>query len=154
MKWFKMSEFFKSDSHPSLVEKPKEDSVIWKNLIALGDNLLDPIREKIEMPMVITSGYRCEKLNKAVGGSKTSNHMTGCAADVICKDRLAMVKAMIDLDLDFDECIIEGAKLKHGKIIDCRWVHFAYRDDGTNRKKMLYTFDFQTYYKFKPDMLC
>lgn len=44
--------------------------------------LLEKIRTVYKKPIIVTSGYRCEKLNKAVGGAKTSQHMKGQAADI------------------------------------------------------------------------
>jgi uncharacterized protein YcbK (DUF882 family) len=46
-------------------------------LIALIDNVLDPLREAYGKPIIVTSGFRCEELNRLVGGSKTSHHRTG-----------------------------------------------------------------------------
>lgn len=53
-----------------------------KNLQDLVDNILEPLRHHYGRPIIITSGFRCEKLNKAVGGSKTSQHRFGQAADI------------------------------------------------------------------------
>jgi uncharacterized protein YcbK (DUF882 family) len=56
------------------------------NLIALVDNILDPLREAYGKPIIVTSGYRCEKLNNLVKGSKTSQHRLGQAADIRSKE--------------------------------------------------------------------
>lgn len=53
-----------------------------QNLIELVKKVLQPIRDKYGKPIYINSGYRCEELNRKVGGSKTSQHRTGCAADI------------------------------------------------------------------------
>jgi len=45
---------------------------------------LEQLRRDLGAPLTITSGYRCEKHNKAVGGSSGSRHVTGCAADIKC----------------------------------------------------------------------
>lgn len=61
---------------------PRKDAAkIYFNLVVLVDNLLDPIRERFAVPMVITSGYRCERLNKLIGGVDNSQHMKGEAVD-------------------------------------------------------------------------
>jgi uncharacterized protein YcbK (DUF882 family) len=46
--------------------------------------LLEKCREEYGQPMFITSGYRCEKHNHAVGGASSSAHLTGHAADIAC----------------------------------------------------------------------
>ena len=86
-------------------------------------------------PIVINSGYRSEEVNKAVGGAPTSNHLTGCAADIrVCGMEQALRYAVILLDLsdenreDFDELLIE--RNARGAI----WLHFAVRESGNRRK--------------------
>ena len=87
-----------------------------------------------ESPIIINSAYRSAAVNKAVGGAATSNHLTGCAADIRCKGiEQAIRYAFILLDIsdesqeDFDELLIEQS----AKSI---WVHFAVRPDGNRRK--------------------
>lgn len=56
------------------------------NLVTLCEKVLEPIRQEYGKPIIITSGYRCEKLNKAINGAKTSQHMYGSAADIVAQD--------------------------------------------------------------------
>jgi hypothetical protein len=88
-----------------------------------------------EEPIVINSGYRSSQLNKKVGGSPTSNHLTGCAVDIrVAGIEQAMRYAVILIDYadeskqDYDEIIIE--KNSHGII----WLHFAVRPRDNRRK--------------------
>ena len=88
-------------------------------------------------PIVINSGYRSEEVNKRVGGSPTSNHLTGCAADIrVFGIEQAMRYAVIllnsadDSDQEFDELLIERSKK------GTYWVHFAVRAEGNRRKVM------------------
>ena len=90
-----------------------------------------------EEPIIINSGYRSWEVNKRVGGSSTSNHLVGCAADIKCYGKeQALRYAVILLDIadesreDFDELIIEvrGSRA---------WVHFAVRPKGNRRKTLL-----------------
>lgn len=53
-----------------------------QNIVALVQNILDPLREAWGKPIYVTSGYRCPRLNAAVGGVANSNHMKGLAADI------------------------------------------------------------------------
>ena len=86
-------------------------------------------------PIVINSGYRSEEVNKRVGGSPTSNHLTGCAADIrVFGIEQAMRYAVILLNYadntmqEFDELLIERSKK------GTYWVHFAVRKEGNRRK--------------------
>ena len=89
-------------------------------------------------PIIINSGYRSEAVNKAVGGVKGSNHLTGCAADIrVAGMEQALRYAVILLDIsdesreDFDELLIEHSP-KGGY-----WLHFAVRPPGQgNRRKI------------------
>ena len=53
-----------------------------ENIEALVENVLDPARERLGMPIIVNSGYRCPKHNEEVGGVKNSQHMKGEAADI------------------------------------------------------------------------
>ena len=55
---------------------------VGENIEALVVNVLDPARERLGMPIIVNSGYRCPKHNLAVGGVKNSQHMKGEAADI------------------------------------------------------------------------
>lgn len=147
MKYFKLSEFAVSDTYPKLVEIPTGN--IKNNVENLVEKILDPIRASIGIPITITSGYRNKNLNKAVGGSSTSNHLYGYAADCVCgnkrSDNLKLVYAILNLGLDYDEIIIEK-----GTLTSPRWIHIAIKPFN-NRKKFLYTPDGRTYRNIKAE---
>ena len=91
-----------------------------------------------EEPIIINSGYRSEAVNKAVGGVKGSNHLTGCAADIRVAGIEQLLRyATILLDIsdesqeDFDELLLERSP-KGGY-----WLHFAVRPSGNRRKVRL-----------------
>lgn len=85
MKHFTLSEFFRSSTaakngiknEPSIDER----ATIVRNINLLVDNVLDPLRDMVNTPIIITSGYRCPQVNRLVGGVDNSQHMSGCAAD-------------------------------------------------------------------------
>ena len=88
-------------------------------------------------PLVINSGYRSEAVNKAAGGAKGSNHLTGCAADIrVSGIEQALRYAVILLDIsdnaqeDFDELILEKRGITY-------WIHFAVRPKE-NRRRILF----------------
>jgi uncharacterized protein YcbK (DUF882 family) len=66
----------------------------------LAETILQPIREKYGRPIVVTSGFRCVKLNLAVGGVKSSQHCKGEAADIrSVSDSVKDNKELFDLVL-------------------------------------------------------
>ena len=85
-------------------------------------------------PIIINSGYRSPQVNKAVGGVATSNHLTGCAADIRVAGLEQLLRyAVILLDVsdesgeDFDELLLE----RRGAVM---WLHLAVRPSGNRRK--------------------
>ena len=61
------------------------DWEVRDNVIALVENLLQPLRDAWGKPITINSGYRCQKHNKNVGGAKNSRHTQGMACDIVVK---------------------------------------------------------------------
>lgn len=104
-----------------------------RNLIEIANNIFQPLRDGIGKPIRISSGYRSEKLNKAVGGSKTSQHNKGQALDLVAttgftnKDIFDYIKN----NLEFDQMIWEFGTDKNPD-----WVHISY-NKGKNRKQVL-----------------
>ena len=90
-----------------------------------------------EIPVVITSGYRSEEVNRLCGGAKGSNHLTGCAVDIRCAGPEQMIRyACILLDMA-DENGWELDELIQEKRGTTYWVHFAVRPKD-NRRKILF----------------
>ena len=91
-------------------------------------------------PIIINSGYRSEAVNKAVGGAKGSNHLTGCAADIrVAGMEQALRYAVILLDIsdesreEFDELLLERSPR------GTYWLHFAVRPPSQeNRRKVAF----------------
>lgn len=85
MKHFNVSEFFRSSTAAKngIKNEPRADErvTIVRNINLLVDNVLDPVRDMVNTPIIITSGYRCQQVNRLVGGVDNSQHMSGCAAD-------------------------------------------------------------------------
>lgn len=85
MKHFNVSEFFRSSTAAKngIKNEPSSDekAAIVRNINLLVDNVLDPVRDMVNTPIIITSGYRCPQVNRLVGGVDNSQHMSGCAAD-------------------------------------------------------------------------
>ena len=132
MKHFTIEELCRSETARSrgIDNAPTEE--VRKNLTALVDNVLYPLREWYGKPIYVNSGYRCPALNKAVGGVANSQHLTGQAADIDTNDKAENRKLMkhIEDNLDFDQLIWENGGA---------WVHVSYRADGKNRRQVLRT---------------
>lgn len=85
MKYFSIQELTRSDTADRLGIDNTPDAVVVGRLETLVEQLLDPLREAFGHPIIVTSGYRCPELNTAVGGSPTSAHLQGFAADLVPK---------------------------------------------------------------------
>ena len=98
------------------------------NVARLVDNVLDPLREAWGRPLTVSSGYRCPALNKAVGGSATSHHLRGMAADITTgnnADNRRLFQLIINLGLPFTQLIDER---------DFSWVHVSYDPENVKRQ--------------------
>nr|WP_302831791.1 D-Ala-D-Ala carboxypeptidase family metallohydrolase [uncultured Bacteroides sp.] len=130
MKYFTIEELCKSTTANRLKINNRCDSGVAVSLAALVENVLDPLREWYGKPISVNSGYRCPALNKAVGGSATSQHMSGQAADIDTGDRQQnkLLFEYIRKNLPFDQLIDES---------NFAWVHVSYKADGKNRNQIL-----------------
>lgn len=81
-KYFSIVEFVKSDTADRRDINNRIPKALLPNVERLIKEVLDPLREWYGKPIYVNSGYRCEELNKAVGGVSNSFHLTGCAADL------------------------------------------------------------------------
>lgn len=100
-------------------------------LKALCTNVLQPIRDKLGQPITVTSGFRCKKLNKIVGGVKTSQHLLGQAADITLGNT-KLNKELFDLIVE----MINKKEIKVGQLIDeygYRWLHISTPYTKTNQ---------------------
>ena len=106
-----------------------------ENFKKLAENIFQPIREHFGKPIHISSGYRSAALNKAIGGSKTSQHCSGEAVD-IDMDGTSITNAQIfnyvKDNLVFDQMIWEFGTDKNPD-----WVHVSYKANGAQRKQIL-----------------
>ena len=141
---FKLGELCKTSYHTTDGNIPSRVAI--ENLKNICENWLEDLRysqntlygnNEHDIPIIISSGYRSEEVNRKCGGAKNSNHLTGCAVDIKCYGPEQMIRmAGILLDIadgthrDFDELILE----KRGTTY---WIHFAVRPKD-NRKKILF----------------
>lgn len=122
MKYFTINELCKSSTaaKKGIANVPSAEE--RANLEALVTNVLDPLREAWGKPIVVNSGFRCERLNKAVGGAAGSQHKTGEAADIEAvtrdpADNRRLFELIRKLGLPFDQLINE---------FGYNWVHISF----------------------------
>jgi NADH dehydrogenase FAD-containing subunit len=104
------------------------------NLVSIALNVFQPIRDHFLVPIHISSGYRSVALNKAVGGSNTSQHSKGQALDIDMDGTKITNKQIFDFikdNIEFDQLIWEFGTDKNPD-----WVHVSYAK-GKNRKQIL-----------------
>lgn len=123
-------------------DPPEEARISLKLLV---DNVLQPLREKIGVPIIINSAYRSPGVNKAIGGASTSQHQKGEAADfkVVGKD----LKEVFDLIVK--ENIVPYDQIIYETKPGTEWIHISYKDRNrhqallaqwdTAKKKMVYS---------------
>lgn len=134
---FTVEEMYASQTATSLGidNKPSVQQMI--NLVYLCAYVLEPLRVAMNEPIKIGSGFRCQKLNKAVGGVYNSQHMKGQAADLCIDGDIQKGRKWFNYirdHLPFDQLIWE----KNQKTGSC-WVHvsFVYPDFGKNRHNVI-----------------
>ena len=129
---FTYEELIKSDTARIRKISNIPDEHQKKNLKRLAKDLLQPIRDAYGKPITVTSGFRCEELNRAVGGSKTSAHRYGLAADILCDDNRRLWNVILSLrdegKIDFDQLIDEK---------NLKWIHIGL-SEGKNRNQILF----------------
>lgn len=128
---FRLEEMLQSSTADKLKKQVEFENLDHaNNATRLIESILQPLRDKIGKPIHITSGYRPEWLNTAVGGAKTSAHLEGRAADikVYGMSCLELAKTIVELGLPFDKVINEFEN----------WVHVSIaKDDEEPRKEKL-----------------
>ncbi len=133
---FTLEEFTFSETATRMGKPVEIPAKELANLKYLVKNVLQPIRTAINKPMVISSGYRPKWLNEAVGGSGTSAHMQGLAADVRVigmsnKEFARWIRDhAVDLNIPIDQVINEGG----------RWVHIGTRVENPRGEYLTATF--------------
>ncbi len=112
------------------------DCAALANMQFVAENIFEPVRGRFCVPIAVTSFYRSPALNKAVGGSSTSQHVKGEAmdldADVYGVITNKYIFDYIKDNLNFDQLIWE-----FGDNNEPGWVHVSLKNSGTNRKQIL-----------------
>lgn len=128
MKYFTIEEMEHSDTAKKNGIDNTSNGETRTNLIHLIEDCLDPIRDSWGNPINVTSGYRCSRLNKMIGGATNSQHQLGEAADIVVKNNQDLFEMILDKGFLFDQLILEPG-----------WIHISYkwREISKNRKQVL-----------------
>lgn len=115
-----------------IVNKPSASEL--ENMKYVATEIFDKVREHFGVPLIVSSFYRCSALNTAVGGSKTSQHMTGHAIDMEGTGSVtnSQIFDYIKNHFTFDQLIWE-----FGTSLEPAWVHVSLKKTG-NRNQILH----------------
>ena len=133
---FAFEELYKSDTAKALGIDNTPNATIAKRLEDVVINVLQPLRDLWGQPIIISSGYRCNALNAAVGGSASSQHMLGEAVDIRTKSdtrdgNMALLKCFLRSGIEFDQVIAENVDSKDRP----DWIHISFTTRRANRHK-------------------
>ena len=122
MKYFTINELTKSTTAIKRHIDNTPSKEIERSLTALVEKVLDPLREAYGKPIIVTSGYRCPKLNAIVGSTPSSQHVKGEAADIKTiedtpEENKKLYDLIVKLKLPFDQLINEH---------NYDWVHVSF----------------------------
>ena len=154
---FTLEELTRSDTalRLNMDNTPTKEGIIKLRLLAA--NLLQPLRNVVG-PIRITSGYRSPALSQAIGSSANSQHCRYEAVDcqyVFRKtmNNLKIYNALIDLDLDFDQCILEFGKPPPTAKKDTAspaWIHLSWKVSDNRREVLVAYKDENNRTKYRP----
>ena len=122
MKYFTIRELTKSTTAINRHIDNTPSKEVERSLTALVEKVLDPLREAYGKPIIVTSGYRCPKLNAIVGSTPSSQHVKGEAADIKSvqdtpEENKKLYDLIVKLKLPFDQLINEH---------NYDWVHVSF----------------------------
>lgn len=128
---FTLEELTHSDTAAAKGIANEPDLEQTDNLLRLCKHLLQPLRDIYGEPFIINSGFRNIKVNQAVGGASTSQHMEGKAADISVKEPRKLLTTLLKSGLQFDQAILYDDGRNN-------FLHLSYNREK-NRKQVLYS---------------
>lgn len=127
---FTLNEFVRSQTASRRGIDNNPSKKVIENLEYGCKNILEVVRKFAKGKLIIvSSGYRCRKLNRAIGGSPRSQHMVGAAADITMQGKTVreLARLIVESGVPFDQLIIEFE----------RWIHVSWTKYGTPRGKIM-----------------
>lgn len=133
-KYFELTEFLKSEEALNRKIDNSPTFEVVDHLEELISKLLEPMRKAYGKPLTISSGYRCPKLNQAVGGVATSAHKVGYAADIKVKDIENLFNFVTEWvkanGIMFDQIFIETKG-------SSKWLHVGFKNQNGLQRRMI-----------------
>ena len=144
---FTYTELTDSQSHPELVGRNMQDARAFEKQLKYVAGTLEEIRAVLGVPLRVTSGFRNNALNKAVGGSPTSGHTKGLCADFIpigmeVNDAFAMIQNSRDKCPSLKKCI-------HESVRGSKWLHIETKTEASQPQQFFTTSNGKTYTEIK-----
>ena len=152
---FTLAELTKSNTATRLGISNTPDKEGIHKLRLLATELLQPLRNAVG-PLGVTSGYRSESLNKAIGGSNKSQHTKCEAVDLQfvkrgSMDNMRIFNAIVTLGLDFDQLILEFGGATADKDSDNPdWIHISWKIKENRRQILVAYKDENNRTKYRP----
>lgn len=138
MKYFTIEELCQSEAAERLNIDNTPTEEIIANLTYFTNRILDPLREAWGSAILVNSGFRCELLNKALGGSKTSAHKIGWAVDLYPKnEKMEEFKRFVINFFNgrmWDQIILES----DGNI---EWIHIGLFNNSGKQRRQIFSID-------------
>jgi len=129
---FTLKEFTRSQiaRRNNIDNTPNKEQI--ENLKELVKNLLQPLRNRIDCPITVTSGYRSFRVNYLAGGSRNSQHMEGKAADidVTCMPLENLFRIIVE-EFDYDQLIYEFGE----------WIHISWNGQKNRKSTLIAVFE-------------
>lgn len=133
--------------------EPSKEGIL--KLTLLATELLQPLRERLGA-LRVTSGYRSPQLSEAIGSSSNSQHCRYEAIDLQFvrrgkMDNLAIYNTLIELDLDYDQCILEfGDATQYIDPNNPAWIHLSWKISDNRRQTLVAYKDENNKTKYRP----
>ena len=144
---FSFEELTNSESYPDLVPQNMADARRFEKQMRYTACTLEEIRKVLGVPMKVTSGFRNNALNKAVGGSATSGHTKGLCADFIpvgmdVNDAFELIQFNKDKCPSLKKCIYESVR-------GSKWLHIETKTEANQPQQFFVTQNGRTYTEIK-----
>ena len=148
---FSLEEMLRSEAAVRLCidEQFSPPDSVKENLKSLCENVLEPLRAKLkekvgnDVVILVSSGYRCEKVNASIGGASNSQHLLGQASDSTAKGLTVeqYYQFVKESGIEIDQCIQEFG----------HWVHISFNPFSSNRNQFLRAIKVDKVTKYIPD---